>query len=413
MSRSPDDARRGAALTEKVDVVVIGAGIIGLATAYELVRRRPGLQLVVLEKEDRLATHQSGHNSGVIHSGIYYTPGSYKASLVARSRAALLDFCAAHDIPTVLCGKVIVAASEAELPRLQALYERGRGHGLDVRLLSVPELRELEPHVAGIAALHVPEAGITDFPAVCGALAGEIKARGGDIRLGRRVRAIRERAADVVVEAGPDVLRTTRIVSCAGLHSDLLAPPPAAAEHIRILPFRGEYFDLRPVAAALVRSLVYPVPDPRFPFLGVHLTRGVHGGVHAGPNAVLALSREGYRWRDADLRHVVSVVRDPAVHMLARRYWTVGAQEVIRSLSKRAFARAVRRLLPPIALSDLVPADAGVRAQALRRDGTLVDDFAFLETARAVHVINAPSPAATACLGLGEHVAERVLSRGE
>lgn len=397
---------------ERADVVVIGAGIVGLATARAVLQRRPGLRLVVLEKEDRVGVHQSGHNSGVIHSGIYYPPRSYKARLVRESRTELVAFCDRHGIPVNFCGKVIIATADDERARLHALHDRGREHGLDVTLLSPAQLREREPHAAGVAAIHVPEAGITDFSAVCTALAAEITELGGDIRVRRPVRALQETPHAVRVAAGPDVLEASRLVSCAGLHSDVLAPPsPSRDDAVRIVPFRGEYYDVSRAAAGFVRSLVYPVPDPRFPFLGVHLTRGVHGGVHAGPNAVLALAREGYRWRDVDLAHVAGLAKDPALRILARRYWRIGAGEIYRSMSKRAFVRALQALVPAIAGFDLTRAPAGVRAQAISRDGRLIDDFAFRETGRTVHVINAPSPAATASLGLGAHIAARLLAK--
>jgi (S)-2-hydroxyglutarate dehydrogenase len=396
---------------ENRDVVVVGGGIVGLATAYAVLQRQPGTRLVLLDKEDRVGVHQSGHNSGVIHSGIYYPPGSHKAQLVARSRAQLIEFCERKGIAIAFPGKVIVATTVEELPRLHALHERGLQHGLAVHLVSPAELRELEPNVRGLGALRVPEAGITDFPAVCRALATEITELGGEIRLSRSVRSVLETPTSVVVEAGPDVIEAGRLVACAGLQSDLVArASTAAGDAVRIVPFRGEYYDLTPAAAALVRSLVYPVPDPRFPFLGVHLTRGVHGGVHAGPNAVLALSREGYRWRDISVAHLREIAGDPGVRTLARKYWRVGVAEMYRSVSKRAFTRALQRLVPAITTSDLIRAPAGVRAQALTSDGRLVDDFAFRESARAIHVLNAPSPAATASLGLGSYIAERLLS---
>ncbi|MEP7054538.1 MAG: L-2-hydroxyglutarate oxidase [Actinomycetota bacterium] len=396
---------------EHVDVVVVGGGIVGLATAYAVLQRHPQAAVLVLDKEDRVGVHQSGHNSGVIHSGIYYPPGSHKAGLVARSRADLIDFCRRHDIALEFPGKVIVASEPDELPRLDDLHRRGLEHGLAVRRLSAAELAEHEPHVTGVGAVYVPETGITDFPAVCRALATEITDRGGEIRLGRHVSSVRETGDAVIVEAAADVVSAGRLVACAGLHSDVLAPAAQhAADAVRIVAFRGEYYDLRPAAAQLVRGLVYPVPDPRFPFLGVHLTRGVHGGVHAGPNAVIALSREGYRWRDVSAAHLREIVTDPGVRKLARKYWRVGAAEMYRSASKRAFARALQRLVPEISSRDLIPSAAGVRAQALTADGRLVDDFAFRETARTIHVINAPSPAATASLGLGSFIADRLLA---
>lgn len=395
---------------ERVDVVVIGAGIVGLATARALLIRRPGLRLVLVDKESRIGAHQSGHNSGVIHSGIYYPPGSHKANLVARSRSTLVEFCDSQGIAVKFPGKVIVATSSDEVPRLHKLHERGLQNGLAVRLVSPSELRELEPHVVGLAAVHVPEAGVTDFGDVCQALARVIVEAGGVIRLGQAVRSLRESTRAVTVEAGPDTFEADQVVSCAGLHSDLVAKDALGRSDIRIIAFRGEYYDVSPRAANLVHSLVYPVPDPRFPFLGVHLTRSVHDEVHAGPNAVLALSREGYRWRDVSFRHVREIAADPGVRVLARKYWRMGAAEMYRSASKAAFARAVQRLVPEIGKDDLIRSAAGVRAQALTATGELLDDFAFRDTARTVHVINAPSPAATASLGLGDYVAERLLS---
>jgi len=394
-----------------VDVVVIGAGIVGLATAHALLNRRPGIRLVVLDKEPRIGAHQSGHNSGVIHSGIYYAPGSHKANLVARSRASLITFCESQGIEIRFPGKVIVATSMDELPRLHSLHERGLQHGLAVRVVSPGELKELEPHVVGVSALHVPEAGVTDFAAVCAGLAQAITAAGGEIRLRHAVSSLRESADAVTVEAGAEVFEAGHVVACAGLQSDLVARQARPeSDDVRIVAFRGEYFDLTPRAAGLVTSLIYPVPDPAFPFLGVHLTRSVHGEVHAGPNAVLALSREGYRWRDVSAAHLREIAMYPGLRVLARRHWRMGAQEMYRSASKAAFARAVQRLVPAIGKQDLIRAGAGVRAQALTRDGTLVDDFAFRDTPRTVHVINAPSPAATASLGLGEYVADRLLA---
>ncbi len=392
------------------DVVVVGGGIVGLASAWAIVKARPGVSVLVLEKEQVLAAHQTGRNSGVIHSGIYYPPGSLKAAMVAESRPLLVDLCARHGVPVKFPGKVVVATRTDELPRLQSLFERGRAHGLNVRQLDPPQLRELEPHVTGIAGLHVPEAGITDFGGVARALAAEVEGGGGHLRLGVEVLGIAETRDKAVVTTAAGEVSADDVVVCAGLHSDELLPGPARDRDLRIVPFRGEYYELTPRAVPLVRSLIYPVPDPRFPFLGVHLTRGIDGGVHAGPNAVLALAREGYRWRDVDRRTVGELARYPGVRTLARRYWRVGFGEVYRSVSKTAFTRAVRRLVPDLARDDLVRSGAGVRAQALLRDGRLVDDFAFRRSDHVVHVLNAPSPAATASLAIGRYVAMQVAS---
>lgn len=390
---------------DNYDVVVVGGGIVGLASARAILRENPSTRLLLLEKEPALALHQTGRNSGVIHSGIYYPPGSLKASMVAESRQPLIDLCTEHGVPFEFPGKVIVATRPDELPRLDALYQRGLAHGLAVRRLGPDGLRELEPHAAGLAAVHVPEAGITDYAAVSRALAADMAAVGARVRLGTAVRTLHERSDAVILETSGGEVSARHVVVCAGLHSDELAEPRRRARDVRIVPFRGEYYELTPSATSLVRSLVYPVPDPRFPFLGVHLTRGVDGGVHAGPNAVVALAREGYRWRDVDRAAFRELLAYPGMRKLARKYWRVGVAEMYRSASKRAFTRAVRRLVPELTSGDLVPATAGVRAQALRADGNLVDDFAFRESRRVVHVVNAPSPAATASLAIGRHIA--------
>lgn len=393
------------AAVESYDVVVVGGGIVGLATARAVLRDRPDTRLLLLEKEAGLATHQTGRNSGVIHSGIYYPPGSLKARMVAAGRRPLLALCSEYDVPVDICGKVIVATDEAELPGLRALLDRGQEHGLNVRWLDPPELREHEPHATGVAAVHVRETGITDFAGVAGALGTEITADGGVVRTGTRVIRLDERPDEVVLATTSGDVTTSFVVVCAGLHADELAFGPTDPDELRIVPFRGEYYALRPEAAALVNALVYPVPDPRFPFLGVHFTRGVDGGVHVGPNAVLAFAPEGYRRRDVSGRELIRLASYPGMYRLARRHWRRGAGEIYRSFSKAAFTRAAQRLLPALTKDDLVPAPAGVRAQALRPDGTLVDDFAFRETRRVVHVVNAPSPAATASLAIGAHIA--------
>lgn len=389
------------------DAVVVGGGIVGLATARALLVDRPTASVLLLEKEQHLASHQSGRNSGVIHSGLYYRPGSAKATLVARGRVLLEEFCERHGIAREYCGKVVVATSVPELARLSRLDELAQGHGLPTRRLDGEELREIEPHAAGIAALHLPGTGIVDYGAVANALADEIRHLGGEIHLGQRVERLSTNGGAVEVAAGDHLWRTTHVVNCAGLHADRVARLSGPVD-VRITPFRGEYYELRPEARSLVRGLIYPVPDPAFPFLGVHFTRSIHGGVHAGPNAVLALSREGYSWRDVSLHDIAEMAGDPGLRRLARRYWRTGTGEVWRSLSRRAFARALRRLVPDITINDLVPAAAGVRAQALRPDGTLVEDFEFAGDGSVTHVLNAPSPAATASLAIGERIARHV-----
>ncbi|MGV9847048.1 L-2-hydroxyglutarate oxidase [Streptomyces fungicidicus] len=391
------------------DVLVIGGGIVGLSTAYALTRAAPGTRVTVLEKESGPARHQTGRNSGVIHSGVYYRPGSLKARYAASGAAEMVKFCAEYDIPHAVTGKLIVATSRDELPRLHALAQRGRENGIAVRELSGAQIAEYEQEVDGLAAIHVGTTGICDFGAVAGRLAEAAEASGAEIRYGARVTRV-DRRPDrgvAVLTAGGDVVRGRVLVNCAGLRCDEIARLTGDEPGARIVPFRGEYYELaRP---ELVRGLVYPVPDPAFPFLGVHLTRGIDGGVHVGPNAVPALAREGYDWGTVRPRELGATLAWPGSWQLARRHWRYGTGELHRSLSKEAFTRAVRRLLPAVREDDLIPAAAGVRAQAVLRDGTLVDDFLIQETPRAVHVLNAPSPAATASLPIGREVARRAL----
>ncbi|GAA3500093.1 L-2-hydroxyglutarate oxidase [Streptomyces prasinosporus] len=389
------------------DVLVIGGGIVGLSTAYAVSRAAPGTRIAVLEKEPGPARHQTGRNSGVIHSGVYYRPGSLKARYAVRGAAEMVKFCAEYDVPHAVTGKLIVATERDELPRLHALAQRGRENGLAVRELGAAQIAEYEPEVEGLAAVHVGTTGICDFTAVARHLA---EASGAEIRYGARVTRI-DRRPDrgvAVLTASGDVVRGRVLVNCAGLHCDGIARLTGDEPGVRIVPFRGEYYELaRP---ELVRGLVYPVPDPAFPFLGVHLTRGVDGGVHVGPNAVPALAREGYDRRTVRPRELAATLAWPGSWRLARRHWRYGAGELHRSLSKAAFTRAVRRLLPAVREEDLVPTAAGVRAQAVLRDGGLVDDFLIQRAPRAVHVLNAPSPAATASLPIGREVARRALA---
>jgi L-2-hydroxyglutarate oxidase len=389
---------------ERADVVVVGAGIIGLATARALLVAAPSLDVLVVEKEDAIARHQSGRNSNVLHSGIYYRPDSLKARTVRVGRAQMLEYCREHGVAHDVCGKVIVATEPDELPRLDALRERAEAQHIDVAPCDV---RTVEPHAAGLAALHVPSAAIVDFSGVCDALAEEIGALGARIWLGAEVTGVR----DGVVSTGRGDVAFRKIVTCAGLHSDRVARMTGAPDNgVRIMPFRGEYHHVVGASHDLVRNLIYPVPDPRFPFLGVHLTRSIDGGVHAGPNAVLALSREGYRWGAINARDVAEMARHRGAWRLAKQHWRTGMGEIRRSLQHELLVRALQRLVPDLRGDDLVPAPAGVRAQAVDRSGELLDDFVIDETATAVNVVNAPSPAATASLEIGRLVAERVLA---
>ncbi|MBT1092963.1 L-2-hydroxyglutarate oxidase [Streptomyces sp. Tu102] len=395
------------AIAYDCDVLVVGGGIVGLATAYAITRAAPGTRVTVLEKEPGPARHQTGRNSGVIHSGIYYRPGSLKAQYAVRGAAEMVKFCAEYGIAHAVTGKLIVATEREELPRLHALVQRGRENGIPVRELRSREITEYEPEVRGLAAIHVGSTGVCDFVGVARQLA---EGSGAEIRYGAQVEYI-DRRADLGVAVRTtdgDVVRGRVLVNCAGLYCDEVARLTGDEPAVRIVPFRGEYYSLaRP---ELVRGLVYPVPDPAFPFLGVHLTRGIDGGVHIGPNAVPALAREGYDWGVVRPREVGATLAWPGAWRMARRHWRYGAGELRRSVSKAAFTVAVRRLLPAVTSDDLVPSAAGVRAQAVLRDGSLVDDFLISEGPRAVHVLNAPSPAATASLPIGREVARRALA---
>lgn len=390
------------------DVVVVGAGIVGLATARAIVRDRPSVSVTVIDKEHTVGAHQSSRNSGVIHAGVYYAPSSDKAALCRRGRDALLSFCESHGIAHEICGKVVVATSASELERLDALHARCRANGIAVTLLDRRGLAEVEPHADGLAALHVHPTGIVDFLDVCGALADELRAAGATVRTGCPALAIRERAESVEVDTPELTLRARRLVNCAGLHSDRIARLAGCEPDAVVLPVRGEYYTLRPERRHLVRNLIYPVPDPRLPFLGVHLTRSLDGRVHVGPNAVIAFGREAYGRFDVDLRDVRDMLRTPATRGLGRRLWRTEAAELARSISRRRFAAAVARLVPDVCPDDLVRAGSGIRAQAIARDGSLLDDFAFRQSGRCLHVVNAPSPAATAALAIGEEIARRI-----
>ncbi|MBV8900538.1 MAG: L-2-hydroxyglutarate oxidase [Verrucomicrobia bacterium] len=393
---------------QRFDCVVIGGGIVGLAAAWAILEKRPQSRIAVLEKENGWARHQTGRNSGVIHSGIYYKPGSLKAKLCAEGNRRLRIFCDEHGIRYEACGKVIVATTASELPLLETLYRRGLANALTVRKLSAGEVKEIEPYVSCLAGIHVPSTGIVDFAAVCRKLAELIQARGGELHPGTKVLGFRPAGSGSVLETSGGAMAARCVVNCAGLHSDRVAKLAGAKPGARIVPFRGEYYELKPERRGLVRNLIYPVPDPQFPFLGVHFTRMIDGSVHAGPNAVLSLKREGYHRTSFDLRDFVDTMTYPGFWRLAARHARSGLGEMHRSFSKKAFVRSLQKLIPEVCEGDLVPGGAGVRAQALRPDGGLVDDFLIIKNASAMHVCNAPSPAATASLEIGRTIAEQV-----
>jgi len=391
----------------RYNIIIIGGGAVGLGVALEITRRFPRQKLLLVEKEDKVACHQSGHNSGVIHSGVYYKPGSLKACLCVAGAAAMVEFCREHGISHNVCGKVIVATNEDERPRLEELRIRGEANGLTgLRLIGSEELRELEPHASGLQALLVPSTGVTDYALVCEKYAQLIVASGGTVRTSVAVTGIQRSAQEIVVETNTGAFATSAVINCAGLYSDRIARMAGDDPGIMIVPFRGEYYDLTPERSSLVRALIYPVPDPRFPFLGVHFTRRITGRVDAGPNAVLALAREGYRHSDINARDLASSLAFPGFWRMAAKHWRNALGEWHRSLSKRAFVRALERLLPEIRESDLVPGGSGVRAQALKPDGALVDDFQFVPSGKILHVLNVPSPAATASLMIGKTIVD-------
>ncbi|HEY6200584.1 MAG TPA: L-2-hydroxyglutarate oxidase [Candidatus Binatia bacterium] len=390
------------------DVIVVGGGIVGLATAMKMAKRFPRLRLVVLEKESQLARHQTGHNSGVIHGGIYYKPGSLKAATCISGRRELLEFCDQNGIAYNLCGKVIVATDDSELPRLEELYRRGTANGVPgLQMIGPERLKEIEPYARGVRAIHSPATGIIDFVQVAEAYAKNVRAAGGDILTSRTVKYISSSRNEMIVGTGREEFRGRFLVNCGGLFSDRIAQmtaKPFARIDVQIIPFRGEYYKIAPEKTALIRGLIYPVPDPRFPFLGVHFTRSIHGYVEAGPNAVLAFAREGYRKTDFNPRDLWETLSFSGFRSVARRYWRMGLEEQYRSLSKRAFTRALQRLVPAIGIDDLQPGGAGVRAQAVAADGALLDDFVIRQTGSEIHVLNAPSPGATASLAIGESI---------
>ena len=387
------------------DVIVIGGGIVGLATAYKLLEQKPELKLRILEKEKSIGLHQSAHNSGVIHSGIYYKPGSMKAKNCRRGVEELLLFCDKFNVQYDLCGKVIVAVNLEEVNRLDALYKRGLENGIsDVRIVDSQELKDLEPHATGIKAIHVPSTGIINYTSVVDELAKQIIKRGGEIKTKATVKGFVRKAGECIVNTQTYDYHTGLVINCAGLYSDKIAQLAGENSSISIIPFRGEYYVLKPESRHLVNSLIYPVPDPKFPFLGVHFTRRIDGSVEAGPNAVLATAREGYRRRDFSFQETWELLTNPGFWKIGRNYWKTGMGEYTRSLFKPLFVKALKNLVPAIQGSDLVPGGSGVRAQAMDRTGKLLDDFCIVQSERFIHVLNAPSPAATASFAIGSKI---------
>lgn len=398
-------------MTIQTDVAIIGGGIVGLATAYRLQERYPAAKVTILEKEGTLAFHQTGRNSGVLHSGIYYRPGSLRATNCREGKQAMIEFCQREGVAYDICGKVIVAVDDSELGNLQSIYERGQANGVTCEIIGVERLRELEPHSAGIKAIHVPEAGIVDYPAVCEKLANRIREKGGTIQLDSRVTGMRRSNSRMIVLNSAEDVEARCVITCAGLHCDRVAKLSGSKPNAKVVPFRGEYYELNPDVQHLCKNLIYPVPDPKFPFLGVHFTRLIHGGIECGPNAVLAFAREGYTKLDINLVDLFESLTYPGFLRMAAKHWKTGCGEMWRSFSKAAFVRALQRLMPDIRAEHLHPAPAGVRAQALGLDGKLVDDFVIQENDLVVNVLNAPSPAATAALNVGRLIVDKLAGR--
>lgn len=398
--------------SSKYDFIIIGGGIVGLATAYQLLQKNNGLKIAILEKENQVAAHQTGHNSGVIHSGLYYKPGSLKAKNCLEGYQMLIDFCDENDIKYDLCGKLVVASDESEIPELDKLFERGLENGLVKNTIIQKErIKEFEPNLRGVKAIHVPYTGIIDYSEVCIKLAENIASLGADIFLGHQVEKIENHTNYVVISTGQKEFEASQYINCAGLYSDKVAALTNKEIDTRIIPFRGEYYMLKPEKRALIKNLIYPVPDPNFPFLGVHFTRMINGGVEAGPNAVFAFKREGYHKSDFDFNETMESLAWPGFRKVALKYWKTGIGEFYRSFSKTAFTKALQKLVPSIQEDDLVPAEAGVRAQACDKFGGLLDDFKIIEEPNAIHILNAPSPAATSSLSIGKTIAEMALAR--
>ena len=398
-------------MSTNIDLAVIGGGIVGCATALAISSRNPNLKITLLEKEASLASHQTGHNSGVIHAGLYYKPGSMKAETCASGREALYRFCNVHDIPHQRCGKVVVAVDDTELPALEELERRGKANGLEgLQRLSVSQLQEHEPHVRGVAGLFVPQTGIVDYVRVTQKLAELFQSRGGLVHLNAPVSKIQKKQDGYLIHSGHKTFEARNLVNCAGLHADQIARLAGLRPKLRIIPFRGEYYEFKPERSKLVNHLIYPVPDPLMPFLGVHFTRMIDGTVEAGPNAVLAWRREGYRRSDISLPDLAEIFAFGGFWKLSARFWKTGIEEYRRSFSKKQFVKSLQRLIPEVRESDLVPGGSGVRAQAVDSEGRMVDDFCILTEGRMVHVLNAPSPAATASLSIAEHIADKVMA---
>ncbi|MEO0141518.1 MAG: L-2-hydroxyglutarate oxidase [candidate division WOR-3 bacterium] len=393
---------------EKTDVAIVGGGIVGLATAWQITQRRPELKVVVLEKEPELAAHQTGHNSGVLHAGVYYKPGSLKAINCRQGRELMFRFCEEEGIKYELCGKVVVAVTKEELPSMEMIYERAKANGVDCEKITIERLKELEPHAAGVAAFHVRDTGIIDFKEVCYRLAKKMEERGGKVLTRAKVTGIRRSSSELVLITKAGDFSAKLMINCAGLHSDRIARMAGEHPQVKIVPFRGEYYDIKPEHWHLVNNLIYPVPNPEFPFLGVHFTRKIHGGVDCGPNAVFAFAREGYTKLKINVGDLCESVFYPGLWKIAGKYMKIGIGEMWRSFVKSAFVKALQRLVPDITGDMLVPAPAGVRAQAIARDGKMVDDFVIQESERVINVLNAPSPAATASLNIGKTIAELV-----
>ena len=394
----------------KYDVAIVGAGIVGLATAMALTERRPDLKLAVLEKEDHVAAHQTGNNSGVIHSGLYYKPGSLKARMAVEGARRMIEFCQHHDLPYELCGKVVVAVSEEEIPRLDELYRRGTANGVPgLERITAEQIQDHEPEATGVAAIWSPNTGIVDYVAVTRKYAEIVGQQGGELRLNTEVTGVREQPGGLVVETTQGEIEAGALINCGGLQSDLVARMMGNIGGLRIVPFRGEYYELAPERSSMVNGLIYPVPDPRFPFLGVHFTKKLDGSVEAGPNAVLAFAREGYHKTDIDPAYVARLLAFRGFWIMVARYWKTGLAEMYRSFNKPAFVHALQTLAPAVGGDDVQRGGAGVRAQAMAPNGDLLDDFHFVERPRAIHVLNAPSPAATASLVIGEAVADKAI----
>lgn len=387
------------------DIIIVGGGIIGLTAGYTILNKKPDTKLLILEKESDVAQHQTGRNSGVIHSGIYYKPGSQKAITCRKGIRLLLDFCDTHAIPYEICGKLIVATDETELPRLFDLFERGKANGIEnVSLIGPEQLLEREPHAAGIKAIHCPETGIVDYTRVANALKNEISTLGGDIIFSAKVESIHSTDNETVVSTTAGDYTCSTLINCGGLYTDKIAEMNTADIDVKIIPFRGEYYTVKPKSSHLVKNLLYPVPDPRFPFLGVHFTRRIEGEIEAGPNAVLAFAREGYTKSTLNISELMETLTYPAFWKMVKPYWKTGLGEMVRSFSKRAFVRALKKLIPEITADDLIPGGSGVRAQALANTGQLLDDFHIIQHEHAIHVLNAPSPAATASFAIAREI---------